>query len=261
VSWPLPEDPIRVPVTVTCRVLDLCRQQYYRWLKDPVTERELAEAYRADALFDAHRDDPEFGYRLLADEVASEGEVMCERTAWKICSSNRWWSSFGKKRAKNGKKPGPPAHEDRVRRDFTAQEPNRLWLTDITEHRTGEGKLYLCVVKDAWSNRIVGYSIDSRMKARLAVRALDNAVDARAAAGMAVAGCVVHSDRGSQGGFKRSSQHLDDGGVWWRVRGSLGRSGLRVRGGSGLRIGRCGPRCGRRVGLSRRVLCSGSSGL
>ena len=192
------EDPIRVPVTVTCRVLNLCRQQYYRWLKDPVSERELAEAYRADALFDAHRDDPEFGYRLLADEAASEGEVMCERTAWKICSSNAWWSSFGKKRAKNGKKPGPPAHEDRVRRDFTAQEPNRLWLTDITEHRTGEGKLYLCVVKDAWSNRIVGYSIDSRMKARLAVRALDNAVDARAAAGMAVAGCVVHSDRGSQ---------------------------------------------------------------
>jgi putative transposase len=71
-------------------------------------------------------------------------------------------------------------------------------LTDITEHRTSEGKLYLCVVKDAWSNRIVGYSIDSRMKARLAVRALENAVDARAAAGMAVAGCVVHSDRGSQ---------------------------------------------------------------
>ena len=192
------EDPIRVPVTVTCRVLDLCRQQYYRWLKNPVTERELAEAYRANALFDAHLDDPEFGYRLLADEVAGEGEVMCERTAWRICSSNRWWSSFGKKRAKNGKKPGPPAHQDRVRRDFTAQEPNRLWLTDITEHRTSEGKLYLCVVKDAWSNRIVGYSIDSRMKARLAVRALENAVDARAAVGMAVAGCVVHSDRGSQ---------------------------------------------------------------
>ena len=57
------------------------------------------------------------------------------------------------------KKPGPPAHEDRVRRDFTAQEPNRLWLTDITEHRTGEGKLYLCVVKDSWSNRIVAKAI------------------------------------------------------------------------------------------------------
>ena len=49
------------------------------------------------------------------------------------------------------------------------QAPNRLWLTDITEHWTGEGKLYLCAVKDVYSNRIVGYSIDSRMKARLAV--------------------------------------------------------------------------------------------
>ena len=124
------EDPIRVPVTVTCRVLNLCRQQYYRWLKDPVSERELAEAYRADALFDAHRDDPEFGYRLLADEARDAGVVMCERTAWKICSSNAWWSSFGKKRAKNGKKPGPLAHEDRVRRDFTAEGPNQVWLTD-----------------------------------------------------------------------------------------------------------------------------------
>ena len=55
------EHPIRVPVTVTCRVLDLCRQQYYRWLANPVTERELAEAYRANVLFDAHRDSWEIG--------------------------------------------------------------------------------------------------------------------------------------------------------------------------------------------------------
>ena len=124
------EDPIRVPVTVTCRVLDLCRQQYYRWLANPVTERELVEAYRANALFDAHRDDPEFGYRLLADEAAAEGEVMCERTAWKICSQNSWWSSFGKKRRGKNGQPGPPSHEDRVRRDFTAAGPNQVWLTD-----------------------------------------------------------------------------------------------------------------------------------
>ena len=51
-----------------------------------------------------------------------------------------------------------------------------MWLTDITEHPTGEGKLYLCAIKDVCSNRIVGYSIDSRMKARLAVTALRNAV-------------------------------------------------------------------------------------
>ena len=63
-----------------------------------------------------------------------------------------------------------------MQRDFTATAPNQLWLADITEHRTSEGKLYLCAIKDVYSNRIVGYSIDSRMKSRLAVAALDNAV-------------------------------------------------------------------------------------
>jgi hypothetical protein len=50
-----------VPVAVTCRVLKIARQAYYRWLAQPVTEAELIQAYRANALFDAHRDDPEFG--------------------------------------------------------------------------------------------------------------------------------------------------------------------------------------------------------
>ncbi|WP_409468471.1 IS3 family transposase [Streptomyces sp. HC307] len=187
--------PVRVPVAVTCRVLGLARQPYYRWLACPVTGAELAEAYRANALFDAHRDDPEFGHRFLADEARAAGEVMAERTAWRICRDNGWWSAFGKRsgRGKNAKA-GPPVHDDRVRRNFTADAPNRLWLTDITEHPTGEGKLYLCAVKDVFSGRIVGYSIDSRMKSRLAVTALQSAVARRGQ----VAGCIVHSDRGSQ---------------------------------------------------------------
>jgi transposase InsO family protein len=89
-------------------------------------------------------------------------------------------------------------HDDRVQRVFTATAPNQLWVTDITEHRTAEGKLYLCAVKDVHSNRIVGYSIDSRMKSRLAVTAIDNAVARRSVDGADVAGCIVHSDRGSQ---------------------------------------------------------------
>jgi putative transposase len=194
----------RIPVAVTCRVLKLSRQPYYRWLADPVTPSEVMEAYRADALFDAHKDDPEFGHRLLADEARDAGEPMADRTAWRITSANGWWSAFGKKRGRNGKKPGPAVHDDlctvtdangRTRHEFTADGPNQLWLTDITEHRTTtEGKLYLCAVKDVFSNRIVGYSIDSRMKSSLAVNALNNAVAMRGD----VAGCVVHSDRGSQ---------------------------------------------------------------
>ncbi|AKS35853.1 integrase [Mycolicibacterium goodii] len=179
---------------MTCRVLKLARQPYYRWLATPVTNADLTEAYRANALFDAHREDPEFGYRYLAEEARDAGEPMAERTAWRICSQNRLWSVFGKrKRGKNGK-PGPPVHDDLVERDFTAEAPNQLWLADITEHRTGEGKLYLCAIKDVFSNRIVGYSIDSQMKSRLATTALASAVARRGE----VAGCILHSDRGSQ---------------------------------------------------------------
>ena len=101
---------------------------------------------------------------------------------------------FGKKRGKNGKRPGPPVHDDLVKRDFTADDVNELWLTDITEHWTDEGKLYLCAIKDVHSNRIVGYSIDSRMKSRLAVDALRSAVARRGQ----TAGCILHTDRGSQ---------------------------------------------------------------
>jgi transposase InsO family protein len=78
--------------------------------------------------------------------------------------------------------------------DFSAEAPNRLWLADITVHATGEGKLYLCAIKDAFSNRIVGYSMDARMKSTLATTALSNAVARRGE----VAGCLVHTDRGSQ---------------------------------------------------------------
>ena len=91
----------------------------------------------------------------------------------------------------------------RPTRDFTAVAPNIKWLTDISEHPTGEGKLYLCAIKDCHSSKIVGYSIDSRMKASLAVSALRNAISLRSPVGT-----IVHSDRGSQGGFNWSSQHL-----------------------------------------------------
>ncbi len=125
---------------------------------------------------------------------------------------------FAKKPGLN-RKAGPPVHDDLVGRQFTATAPNILWLTDITEHPTAEGKLYLCASKDAYSGRIVGYSIDLRMKASLAVTALRNAIIRRSPTGT-----VVHFDRGSQGGFNRSSQHLVLRGGAWALRSVRGRS-------------------------------------
>lgn len=168
-----------------------------------VTNAGLQETYRSNALFDSHVDDPEFGYRFLHEEAHHVARVsMWALTAWRICRDNRWWSAFGKKKGKNGKRPGPPAHDNLVQRVFTADNLDELWLTDIppqvggapTEHSTAEGKLYLGAVKEPCSGRIVGYSIDPRMRARLAVNAIDNAVARRGD----VVGCIVHSDRGSR---------------------------------------------------------------
>ena len=119
---------------------------------------------------------------------------MADRTAWRLCNQSGIMSAIVKTRKRRGKKPGPPVCDDLVERNFTAGGPKQLWLVDITEHRTREGKLYLCAVKEVFSRRIVGYSISDRMKARRAVDAVNNAVARRGH----VTGCIVHSDRGSQ---------------------------------------------------------------
>ena len=69
------------PVRLTCGVLGFSAQAFYAWNKNPTSLRDLEDAYAINALIDAHGDDPEFGYRFLADEAADAGEVMAERTA------------------------------------------------------------------------------------------------------------------------------------------------------------------------------------
>ena len=141
---------------------------------------------------------------------------MAVRTAWRLCRGQGIASVIRKRKTTP---PGPPVHDDLLQRDFTAEALDVVWLTDITEHPTGEGKLYLCAIKDACSRRIVGYAIDSRMTASLAVRALENAVAHRSRAGADTGGCVVHSDRGSQFRSQTFQRALKDHGLV----GSMGR--------------------------------------
>jgi putative transposase len=205
-----------IAVAVTCRVLGFTKQAFYKWRRNPVTQRDYDDAHLINAALDIHGDDPGFGYRFIADELAAKGITAGENRVARLCSQERIWSIQAKKRGLN-RKAGPPVHDDHVRRVFTAPAPNLVWLTDITEHATGEGKLYLCAIKDVYSNRIVGYSIDSRMKASLAVAALRNAIALRAPA----AGLIVHSDRGSQFRSKKFVRVLKT----HQLRGSMGRVG------------------------------------
>jgi putative transposase len=203
------------PVTVTCRVLKFSKQAFYKWKKNPVTNRDWDEAHLVNVARDAHIDDPTFGYRFICDEVTAKGLVASENKMQRLCRENRLWSTLSKKRGLN-RKAGPPVHDDLVQRKFSAKRPDALWLTDITEHRTDEGKLYLCAIKDVFSNRIVGYSLSDRMKASLAVAALHNAIGSRG-----ITRAIVHSDRGSQFRSRKFTRTLANNGLV----GSMGRVG------------------------------------
>ena len=147
----------------------------------PVTDRDWDDAHLINAAIDIHHDDPGFGYRFIADELARQGVKAGENRVARLCSQERIWAAFTKKRGLS-RKPGPAVHDDLVERDFTAVSLDELWFTDITEHPTSEGKLYLCAIKDACSTRIVGYAMADRMTAQLAVTALRSAI-ARALTG------------------------------------------------------------------------------
>ncbi len=184
-----------VPVTLTCGLLGFSPQAFYKWKRRPCSDRDWADAHITNAILDVHADDPEFGYRFIADELEQQGHRSCERRVWRLCRQQRVWSTTTRKgRRGSGKTPGPAVHDDLVKRVFSAPAPDVVWLTDITEHPTMEVKLYCCSIKDVFSNRIVGYSIGERMTAGLAVSALRSAVARRQPTGTV----VVHSDRGGQ---------------------------------------------------------------
>jgi putative transposase len=91
-----------------------------------------------------------------------------------------------------------PTSEDLVDRTFARSEPDQLWVTDITEHPTREGKVYCAVVLDAWSRRVVGWSIDSTPSTALVTNALGMAIDQR----RPNSDTIIHSDQGTQPRFK-----------------------------------------------------------
>jgi putative transposase len=133
----------RVPVAVTCRVLGFSKQAYYKWLANPVSDRDWDDAHLLNAAIEIHHDDPEFGYRFIADELHERGIAAGRGRVNRLCTLQRLWSVHSRKRGLN-RRPGPPVHDDLVERQFTAEQLNRLWLTDIERH---EAFLNRAVVK------------------------------------------------------------------------------------------------------------------
>ena len=241
------------------------RQRSARAVRD---ERVLAEVQRVHSDEDLGRG--LYGVRKVHATLVREGGVDGAPVSRR--QVERLMRAAGLQGARRGRKftttkpdgsaPRPP---DLVGRDFSAPAPNRLWLVDFTYVPTWAGMAFTAFVSDAYSRRIVGWRTATSMPTSLPLDALEMALWTRHREGATddrgrLEGLVHHSDAGSQGDFNRSSQHLDRGGVQWDDRGSSCRRRRTGRGGSGPRIERCGRRCVRRGGLSRRGLCSGSSG-
>ena len=239
---------------------------FYEHLNRRPSRRELRDA-EIVALIEAARAEQKlrrrFGARKMWLHLRGRGHEVAR------CTIERLYAEHGWSGALRGKRPrttipaaGDPRPEDLVDRDFTATAPNQLWVADFTYVATFAGTVYVAFIFDVFSRRIVGWRAATSMTTDLVLDTLEMALWNRGREGITdLTGLVHHNDAGSQGGFQRSSQHLDDGGVCWRGRSARRRAGRRrVLGGSGRLIGRYDHRCGHRDVPSHPARCSAHSG-
>ena len=109
--------PTRVSVAVACGLLGFSEQAYYRWLTSPVSARDIEDAHLIEVLRGLHEDDPEGGYRVLADDLHDLGYRVSERRVWRLCRLAGIRSVITT-RKRRYKKAGAPVHDDLVKRDF-----------------------------------------------------------------------------------------------------------------------------------------------
>jgi putative transposase len=183
-----------VRIRRSCYALGVSRSGYYAWAGRAPSPRSIRHAWLTDligSIYQASRGT--YGApRVHAELVYGHGITIGHNTVSLLMRRAALAGLPAHTRGKRTKKLATVT--DLVRRDFRRTGPNQLWVTDITEHPTREGKVYCCVVLDAWSRRVVGWAIDSTQRADLATSALGMAIDSRGPA----AGGIIHGDHGAQ---------------------------------------------------------------
>ena len=184
-----------VRVAVACRVLCVSASGYYEWRGRPPSQRTVADQALTVQIREIHAvSRGTYGVpRIHAELRLGCGLRIGRKRVARLMRSANLCGIYRRKRWRSC--PAPPVHDDLVRRRFVADAPNRLWLTDITEHPTREGKVYLAAVLDVYARRIVGWSIADHLRAELVVDALEMARWRRRPA---PGKTVLHSDRGAQ---------------------------------------------------------------
>jgi len=184
------------PVSRLCAVLGVSRAGYYAWSKRPPCRRRRRDGQLLGAIRTIHTEsNATYGWPRIHAELRHQGVRVSRK---RVARLMRQAGLSGMVRRRKGRTtirvPGIATAPDRVRRDFAPVAPNRLWVADLTEIATWEGKLYLAVVIDCYSRRCVGWAMADHMRAELVVEALEMALWQRRPG----IGLVHHSDRGGQ---------------------------------------------------------------
>ncbi len=183
-----------MPIDRCCHLLGVSRQGYYRYKRRATSATQLRRQWLTGLIREVHvASRGTYGYRRIHAELTmAMGVHVSSRLVSVLMTQAGIYGLPGPARVKRLR--GVVTADDLVNRKFHRLRPNELWMTDITEHPTREGKLYCAAVMDAFSRRIIGWSIDSRQDSALVVNALDMALRNR----RPEPGGIVHADHGVQ---------------------------------------------------------------
>jgi putative transposase len=183
-----------LPVKLVCRVLKVSESGYYARRSRPPSVRSVRHAWLTDLIRRAHfASRGTYGIRRVHAELTLGQGVAVGHQAVELLMRRGGIQGISG-RPKFRRVPGVITAADRVERQFHRDNPNELWVTDVTEHPTREGKVYCAVVLDAWSRRVIGWSIDGSPSTALVTNALGMAIDQRRPTNST----VIHSDQGTQ---------------------------------------------------------------
>ena len=193
------------PISLQCELLEVSTSGYYDWARRAPSDRALTDAFLTERIKEIHAEARGvYGApRIHAELRHAHGIRVGKKRVARLMGAAGLSGLITKRRGCTTiRVPGVRVADDLVERQFRPAAPNLLWVADITYLRTWEGWLYLAAVQDAFSRAIVGWAIESHMRAELVVDALQMAVGRR----RPEAGLVHHSDQGSQLPLNRSSQ-------------------------------------------------------
>ncbi len=203
------EEKAHFPVELLCQHLGVSRSGFYAWSQRPESVRQQADKELAEEVAQVHRDSRgTYGSPRVHAEMRARGRKVSRKRVARLMKKQQLQARRKRRSVRTtDSNHSNPVAPNVLERDFSPEQPNSTWATDITYVWTGEGWLYLAVVLDLFSRLVVGWSMSERIDTKLVLGALEMALEGR----KPPQGLIHHSDRGSQYASAEYRQ------AWWRA--------------------------------------------